>query len=91
MVKIYSQHNCARKHRSYMTLAKCVWPKAVWVAGEDGPYATVSRCPSSGNPVGLTVELHASRDAAVAALQLIDETACGGSCRGLHELIELRK
>jgi len=90
-VKIYRKHNCARKHRSYMALAKCVWPKAVWIAGAEGPYATVSRCPSNGYSMALTVELHTSLEAAKAALRLFDETACGGSCRGLHELVELRK
>lgn len=90
MVKIYRKPNCAKKHRSYMALAKCVWPRAAWIAGEEGPYATVSRCPSGGYSMALTVELHTSVEAAKAALRLINEMACGGICRELHELIELR-
>ena len=25
--KVYRRHNCERRHRTYGTLAKCIWPR----------------------------------------------------------------
>jgi hypothetical protein len=83
--KTYRRHNCKRRHRSYRTLANCMWPRAVWVNG-DGPYATLARCRV------LTVALHASLDAAHAAKRAIDQWGCGGRCPCTgagHELVRL--
>ena len=47
MVGILSGGNfhvrCGKRHRTIGVVARCCWPKTVWVQG-DGPYATVSRC-----------------------------------------------
>lgn len=84
-MKTYRRHYCGRTHRSYRTLARCLWPRAVWVCGT-GPYATAARCRV------LTVQLHPTLEAAQAAKRVIDSSGCGGKCpctgRG-HELIRL--
>jgi hypothetical protein len=62
------------------------WPDAmdmVAPAYGDGRYATVAWCG------GLTVHLHATRDAAERSLAMIDETGCGHDCWGDHELVDL--
>jgi len=84
-VKIYRRHYCERRHRTYRTLAKCLWPRALWIVGE-GPYATLAWCPR-----GLTVELHRTREAAEEAKACIDVTGCGGLCQGRHEIIILAR
>ena len=83
-MKIYRRHYCTRQHRTDKTLARCIWPKAEWIAG-DGPYASVAYCRV------LTVELHATADAAREALRIIDGHACGGRCYGRHELIRIER
>lgn len=82
-MKVYRRHYCEARHRRWSTLAKCLWPRAVWIAG-GGPYATVARCRV------LTVELHRTEEAARQALAGIAEFGCGGRCYGDHELIVLR-
>jgi hypothetical protein len=81
-VKTYRRHYCERVHRTYGTLAKCIWPRAVWIVGE-GPLALLARCHV------LTVTLHQDYDAALEAKHIIDASACGGRCTGRHEIIRL--
>src|SRR5262249_38919492 len=52
---------CGRQHRGWRTFARCRFPKALWVCGE-GRYGSLSRC----HP-GVSLELHASYDGALAA------------------------
>lgn len=79
---IYRRHNCTRRHRTYRTFAKCIWPRAEWILG-DGPYATIAYCRVT------TIELHADLDAARCALAVIDSTGCGGRCSRRHKLVQL--
>jgi len=81
-MKTYRIHYCERRHRSYYTTAKCLWPRAHWIAGE-GEYATLARCRV------LTVGLWPRMQAAVDAMVAIEVFGCGGVCRGDHELIRL--
>ena len=89
-VKVYRLHNCTRSHRSWITLAKCVWPKVAWGIIGDGPYATVSRCSRSedGWRKPHTVHLHMTLEQAHAA---IADLICGGQCRGQHEIVKLER
>jgi hypothetical protein len=80
--KIYRQHNCTSRHRTYRKTAECIWRRAEWITGE-GPYACLAHCRV------LTVQLYKSAEAAEAAKVTIDDTACGGMCRGEHEIIEI--
>ena len=68
---------------SYRTLARRTWPRAAWIVGADGPYATVSHCPP------LTVELHDTREDAEATLAFINTYACGRRCSGRHRIVDL--
>lgn len=77
-----SRHPCARNHRSFNTLAKCIWPKAEWVQGE-GNIATVAYCNVT------TVELHENLKDAQLAIDIINLTGCGGRCIKRHKLIQL--
>lgn len=81
-MKVYRRHYCARQHRSYRTFARCVWPRAAWVAG-DGPYAVVAYCKVT------TVTLHATYERAAEAKAAIDSGACGGRCIQRHEVLYL--
>lgn len=83
-------HNCERNHRTYKAFAKCVWPRAEEVVGE-GRLATITRCGSGGYRSYVVVHLHSDPSRAQAALDLIDETGCGGRCSRNHELVELSK
>lgn len=83
-MKTYRSHYCDARHRTYRTTAKCLWPRAYWIAG-DGPYATTARC----RPHVLTVELWPTREAAEAAMRAIGASGCGGACVRRHELIRL--
>jgi hypothetical protein len=83
------EHNCSARHRTYQAMAKCLWPRAVWVEGE-GPYATVSYCQSPsyrGNST--SVMLHKTEAAAGKAMAAIDRFGCGGGCTENHRLLEL--
>jgi hypothetical protein len=79
---VYRRHGCRRTHTSYYQLAKCIWRRSEWVAG-NGPFATLAHCRV------LTVQLHTTEDAARRALALIDATACGGRCYRDHQLVRL--
>jgi hypothetical protein len=64
-------HRCQRQHRSHRTLARCIWKRAAWNAG-DGPYAVLDRCHERP-----TVSLHATVAAAMKALESLDGIGCG--------------
>ncbi len=94
-MKIYRQHKCERRHRTYTTFAECAWKKRgipVHVSG-DGPYASVSRCNDDYSLPSyrqiITVYLYDTAEEATAAKKLIDETMCGGLCRRNHEVVQL--
>jgi len=82
-VKSYRVHYCNAKHRTYRTMAKCVWRRAAWIMG-DGEYASVAWCHR-----GATVQLHATAGEAEQAKAIIDASACGGRCTRRHEVIRL--
>jgi hypothetical protein len=71
---------CHAFHRDWHRLAKCRWPRALWVQG-NGSYACLALC---GGLSMQTVELYASLDDAKAAKLAIDETGCGSACWGQH-------
>lgn len=90
---------CGRRHRKWTAVAKCRWPRAVWVVG-DGPYASVAHCvarrahdPHFGRAYAdsQTVMLFPTRPAAEHAVAFIDRLACGGVCTGPsgHEIVDL--
>lgn len=79
------KHSCAKVHRTYTALAKCIWRRAHWVDG-DGPYATVSGCR------GTTVQLHGTVGEAERAKSAIDGSGCGGACPCTgagHKIVQL--
>lgn len=91
MVKVYRRHNCAKNHRTFRTLAECIWPRAVWVKGE-GQYACLSWCSSGPRPgPALTITLWDELREAEGAKEFIDDFGCGGKCAGpdKHEIIRL--
>lgn len=81
-MKTYRRHNCTRHHRSHNTLAKCIWPHAIWITGE-GPYALLARCRT------LTVTLYADPESSRTAQHGIDRSGCSGGCSRNHETIHL--
>ena len=83
-MKTYREHNCARKHRTYAALAKCMFPRAAWVHGE-GSYACLARCNV------LTVVLWATEEDANKRKADIDRGGCGGFCKRQHELVLLAR
>ncbi|CAN5873899.1 hypothetical protein BH23ACT5_BH23ACT5_09900 [soil metagenome] len=83
-------HNCGTQHRTYRTLAKCIWKTAHWVDGE-GHLALVSYCPSGPYEQAITVTLWTDHESAERQKVMIDRTDCGGRCRGQHEINDLRQ
>jgi hypothetical protein len=84
--KLYRQHNCDRRHRTYLAMAKCIWPRANWIAeAEDGegPFAVLARCR------GLSVSLWSTAERAQEVKERIDRIGCGGFCGRNHEVVEL--
>jgi hypothetical protein len=81
-MKLYRRHNCGRRHRSYRTLAACIWKRAVMLGGE-GPFASLAHCR------GLSVMLHPTQAAAETAVRIIDHSGCGGGCCRRHEIVQL--
>jgi hypothetical protein len=77
-----SRCRCGKQHRSYWTLAKCLWPRAIWDGG-NGPYALLAHCDV------LTVSLHKTLESALDSKRQIDWTACGGRCRRDHEIVRI--
>jgi protein involved in temperature-dependent protein secretion len=82
-VRTYRRGNCEQSHRTYRTLARCMFPRTAWIAGEEGPIALLAWCQV------LTVTLHHNIDGAAAAKSIIDYSACGGRCTGRHEIVQL--
>ena len=82
--KLYRRHYCRRQHRSYLTAARCIWPRAEWVCG-DGQYASLAWCSV------LTIALYDTLADAEAAQRFIGKYGCGGRCGGppWHEIVGL--
>lgn len=57
--------------------------KAEWIEG-DGQYALLAHCGV------LTVSLHQTMESAEKDKKFIDTRACGGSCVGHHEIVDLK-
>jgi hypothetical protein len=95
-MRVYRNHNCTKKHRSYTAMAKCVWRGrfATGYPTGEGPYASVSYCADRSELPsyrrGVVVYLYELLSQAEAASRLIDETACGGNCIRRHELVHLQ-
>lgn len=83
-MKIYRRHRCESAHRTFNKLARCMFPRAGHVIGE-GPFASVAWCRV------VSVQLHATREDAQAAVEFIGRHGCGGRCRGDHEVIVVVK
>lgn len=83
-MKTYRLHHCQARHRTFRTLAKCIWPRAAWISG-NGRYALLARCRV------LTVSLWTDPAEAEASKRVIDASACGGLCRHAagHEIVQL--
>jgi hypothetical protein len=81
-------HLCWRRHRKWRSIAECVWPRAIWIAGNPpnrGPcYALESRC----HP-GCTVTLWDDLEEAAAAKRMIDRLHCGSRCCRQHTIYRL--
>src|SRR5262249_3775717 len=83
---------CGARHRRWHVLVDCLWPRAVWIAGDPPPgrpcFAVVSHC-----HLGCTVTLHPDLAAARQSKGLIDATGCGSRCRRAagHEVVCLAK
>ena len=81
-MKTYRNHYCSARHRTFPTLAKCLWPRAEWIIG-NGPVALLAHCGV------LTVSLYPNRDELQPALDMINRTGCGHRCGRRHEIIQL--
>ena len=68
--------------RYYGKLADRRWKHAEWITG-NGRFALLAHCRV------LTVTLWKTIGEAEMAKQRIDETACGGACIGMHEIIDM--
>ncbi len=71
---------CGRRHRSYDTVAECLWPGA-WITG-DGPYAVLAHCDEL-----LTVSLHPDHVIAEESIDVLDQFGCGHACGRRHEIV----
>lgn len=82
---------CLRVHRTYLGLARCRWPGAVWVEGPaSGRWAVLMACQSPSFPGDSSaVELHDTREEAEQTMAHIGHFGCGGGCSGDHHLIDL--
>jgi hypothetical protein len=89
-MKLYRRHYCSASHQSFLTLAKCIWRRAVWITGE-GPFALLARCPSGPTErrQALTVTLWPTLRDAEVQKAFIDRMGCGGRCWGDHQIIKL--
>lgn len=79
--RVYREHYCERRHRTYLTLAKCVFWKAGTITG-DGPWAVPS-C------TWFTISLHDSQEEARETIRFLNQGHCGHRCVGQHRLIFL--
>lgn len=82
ITKVYRRHGCDRQHRTYQSIANCMFRRAAWVVG-DGSFALIAWC---GTP---TVSLHPNYDRANQNRQEIDQFGCGGRCTGRHEIVRI--
>ena len=80
--KLYRRHDCASRHRTWKTAAKCIWRRAAWITG-DGRYALLAYCDV------LTVTLWDDPTEAEERKAFIDQYQCGHACTGRHEIVEL--
>lgn len=71
--KVYRQHGCER-HRTFQTIAKCMFKRAAWIHGE-GEYALISWC----RPI--TISLYDDEVDALDAHLALADLGCGGRCR----------
>jgi hypothetical protein len=85
---IYRHHNCNARHRTYRTVAGCIWKRAHWVTGE-GPYALVAKCASGPYSSAVTVTLWETKAEAEKSKTGIDYYGCGGKCTQVHEIVIL--
>jgi hypothetical protein len=71
--------------KSMVHEARKRWPSAIWIVG-NGRYASAACCAP-----GATVMLFETPYEAELAKRQIDETGCGGGCRGAgwHEIVDL--
>jgi len=70
MITVYRRHYCTRRHKTFLTVARCVWADAEWITGT-GPVAVLAHCHM------LTVTLYPSLARAEAALQGINDGLWG--------------
>lgn len=81
-MKVYRDHNCDRRHRTWTALAHCIFQRAAWIAG-DGQFAVIVWCGVS------SITLHPKAETAEHALETVDATGCGGRCVRHHDLVRL--
>ena len=79
---MFRHDGCPVRHRSWRTLAGCIWRRAEYVTG-DGPWALLTLCPP------LEVSLHQTEEEAVSMRQMLDRCGCCGSCVGMHRIVNL--
>ena len=82
VVKVYRDHHCNRRHRTWTALAHCMFQRAAWIAG-DGPFAVIAWCGVS------SVTLHPDVGTAERSLATVDATGCGRRCVRHHDLVRL--
>lgn len=71
------------KKRTYYSIAKERYKRAVYIVGE-GRYATVSTCNGS-----ISVHLHKTQQESRKAIEFINNTGCGSCCTKNHRIIDL--
>ena len=92
-LKVYREHECSRRHTSYLAFARCAMP---WVHSvrqcESGatPYALITRCHPRSLFIAPRVTLWTTQEMA----ELQSTGLCGGGCRRenqyrTHEVIRL--
>lgn len=79
-MKLYTQHRCARRHRSTDAFIRCAIPRHAWVSGH-GNVALIAWCDVP------SISLWPDADSAEHALA---DLRCGHACTGNHELVEIR-
>ena len=86
---------CGIRHRHLYKVAECRWYPTCWVQGngnggwQGDSWASVSFCTHGWPGPATTVAIHCTRDAAEAALRLINRCGCGSACGRLHYLYRL--
>ncbi|GAB3389175.1 hypothetical protein GCM10027568_11050 [Humibacter soli] len=82
VVKVYRRHRCGSTHRTAATFIRCAIRRLEWVHGS-GEYALIAWCKAP------TVTLFASVSDAERQKEVIDQLACGGSCKRHHEIVAI--